>query len=245
MKRLFINKSDFQTNTITFSGDNYHYLKNVVRVKVGTRVEAIETSSGISYQTTIRDIHKNVILASIDHTVVSNPVPPLQISIIQGLPKAQKMELIIQKCTELGANAFYPLSTQRIITDIQDKQNKKIQRWQSVAMEAARQSRHNRIPTVHPLTTIDELKNIYAAHQLNLILWEEATDTNLKQILTTANYTAISITIGPEGGLTLDEVKQMQHAGGRIISLGDGILRTETAPIAITSMLIYEYLLNK
>lgn len=243
-RRLFINEllTENGTSSITNKDDN-HYLQNVLRCTSGDKLEIIDIESGKIFQCTITDIQKQETTLNIESSSNIKINKPVKITIIQGIPKSQKMETIIQKCTEIGADTFIPMNMTRCVSDIKGKSDKKIQRWQKIAKEAAKQSRRYDIPTVNKLTNIKELKNIYKKNDLNLVLWEETKDFTLKSALKNKQISTISITIGPEGGITSKEINELISYGATPVSIGENILRTETAPIAACAMINYEYML--
>lgn len=166
----------------------------------------------------------------------------ISISIVQGIPKADKMELIIQKCTELGVNCFIPLELKRCVAKIEGKDAiKKISRWQKIAEVASKQAIRDKIPVVEPKMKLDEFCKNLSDYDLVLVAYEkERTHTLKNVILQNMQAKNIAIVIGPEGGLEENEIQTLKDAGAKIISLGNRILRTETAPIVLSSILMYE-----
>ncbi|HAR64487.1 MAG: 16S rRNA methyltransferase [Candidatus Margulisiibacteriota bacterium] len=242
MKRVFIKSDSLYTeNTLIFKEDNLHYLKNVLRVRENERIQAVDSSKHITYEATISHISKAIVKAEIISSVQADIQDQITISIIQGIPKSQKMDYIIQKCTEIGADQFYPLASKRCIPDISLKKDKKIARWQKISSEAAKQSRRITVPDIHEPVAIGNLQNIFAHHDINIILWEEENAMTLKQALKQKTPKSISLTIGPEGGFEQEEIVKMVDYGGIPVTIGNTILRTETAPIAVCAMLTYEY----
>lgn len=159
------------------------------------------------------------------------------------MPKGDKLETVIQKCTELGAAGFVPVLTDRSIVQFEaDKAARKQERWQKIAQEAAEQSRRGVIPAIRPVTTWKALWGEPSPFDLILVAWEEEHSTDLRQVLDEhPDALRIAVVIGPEGGLSSDEINLVRQAGGRTITLGRRILRTETAGVAVLSMVMYHY----
>ena len=180
------------------------------------------------------------ILEKIEKSTESN----LHIHIIQGLPKADKMELIIQKCTELGVNEFTPLQLKRCIVKIEKKEEeKKLKRWCSIAEVAAKQSGRDKIPVINQIKNIQDLSNILLGYDLVIAPYENEEHCYLKSILTSLHGSKlkIAIIIGTEGGFEETEINQLKDLGVVSISLGNRILRTETVALVLSSILMYNY----
>ena len=159
----------------------------------------------------------------------------------QGLPKIDKMEYIIQKSVELGVNEIIPVNMKYCIAKI-NNEDKKITRWNKISEVAAKQSKRNIIPKVSKPINVNELYNKIKAYDLAIVAYENEDRKTIKEIFESKkNVKNIAVVIGPEGGISKEEIEKLQHAGAEIVSLGNRILRTETAPIAVLSMIIYEY----
>ena len=159
------------------------------------------------------------------------------------MPKGDKLELIIQKCTELGITKIIPLNTQRAVVKIEaNKAQKKQERWQKIALEASQQSKRITVPEVSlPLTWKEAIREMQEG--LTIVLWEDEDKTTLRQVLEGLENVPqqINLVIGPEGGLTAEEVAELQAQGAYCASLGKRILRTETAGLAALTMVLYHY----
>lgn len=219
--------------------EDYNHLVNVLRKTIGDKIYVCNKESGKSYLVEISEITKTEVICNILEENVSTE-SNLDITVFQGLPKAEKMETIIQKCTELGANMFVPVNMKYCISKLKD--DKKIDRWQKIAEVAAKQSKRNIIPKVENLITMEQLKKEISEYDLVLIAYENERKTNIKEVIKqNPNAERIGIVIGPEGGMSIEEVKNLEECGAKTVGLGKRILRTETAPITMISMLIYEY----
>lgn len=171
-----------------------------------------------------------------------NKESTLHINIVQALPKADKMEFIIQKCTELGVKEFTPLSLKRCVVKIDSKdEQKKILKWQKQAEVASKQCGRDIIPTVNKIYNINALQDLLKDYDLVLLAYESEENNTLKSEIEKLNKkdASIAVIIGPEGGLEEAEVEYLKQNGARVVTLGNRILRTETAGMAIVSILQY------
>ncbi|NIQ37263.1 MAG: RsmE family RNA methyltransferase [Proteobacteria bacterium] len=169
--------------------------------------------------------------------------PPIEIHLIQALPKKERLEWIIQKATELGVSSIMPCVSDHSITPQErDASQKKSHRWQAVATKAAQQSRRARVPVVYPVSLFSEVLEIAGASHLNLILWEKESSEGMKHVLATLKDPVRNLTlaVGPEGGFSIGEIELARMRGFVSIGLGERILRTETAAIAAITIIQYE-----
>lgn len=245
MPKFFVeeNQLNKEENIITIIGSDVNHIANVLRLKVNDVIEiGVKLESPVSYKAKIKNITlENIICSIIEESNISKE-SNISITVFQGIPKADKMELIIQKCTELGVDSFVPLELKRCVSKIEGKDTmKKIARWQKIAEVAAKQSGRDKIPNVREKVNIKNLANEIAEYDCVLVAYEQEEEHSLKELLRqNIGAKRIAIVIGTEGGLEKDEVEILQEAGAKIISLGNRILRTETAPIALTSIIMYE-----
>lgn len=172
--------------------------------------------------------------------VAPAPEPRCSMSLIQGLPKGEKTELILQKGTELGVNHFYLAAMDRSVGQLKnDRKDKKLQRWSKILQEAARQCHQYHLPTLQAGQPLQEIVGQTDA-ELKLVLWEEGC-RSLKSALPNVAPKSVAVVVGPEGGISGAEVKMLESFGYTAVSLGPRILRTETAGLAIISVLQYLY----
>ena len=165
----------------------------------------------------------------------------VKITLFQGLPKKDKMELIIQKAVELGVFNIVPVDMKNCIVKLKDE-DKKISRWQEISEAAAKQSKRNIIPKIEKLMKIKDLKDKIKDYDLCIVAYEDENNTTLKDILNkNKNAKNIALIIGPEGGISKEEVQLLNENGAKTASLGKRILRTETAGISMISMITYEF----
>ena len=174
----------------------------------------------------------------------TNSEANIKVSIFQGLPKADKMEWVIQKAVELGVYDITPIEMKRCVVKLTDKDKiKKLQRWQKIAVSASKQSKRDKIPTIEQKVKLKEVVQKIGDYDVFLIAYEEETANSLKQELQKMEAKEtykIGILVGPEGGLEEKEVMELKEKGAKVVSLGKRILRTETAPIAMVSNILYE-----
>ena len=171
----------------------------------------------------------------------------IEITIFQGLPKFDKMELIIQKSVELGVYKIIPVSMKRCVVKLQEKdKEKKQKRWNSISEVAAKQCGRNKIPLIDKVTKISEISNKIKEYDIFLIAYENEQDTSLRQILEKLKIEnkdenlKVGILIGPEGGIANEEIESLKDFGAITISLGKRILRTETVALNVLSIIMYE-----
>lgn len=244
MQRFFVqeNQINMQDKTIEIIGEDVNHIKNVLRCKIGEQIEVCSKDTNKAYLCEISNI-KESIEAIIIEELENNKESTLHINIVQGLPKSDKMDLIIQKGTELGVKEFTPLVLKRCVVKIDSKdEQKKILKWQKQAEVAAKQCGRDIIPKVNNIYSIDTIYNLLNQYDLVLLAYENEKDNTLKNELEKVknNNAKIAIIIGPEGGLEETEVEKLKQNGAKVISLGNRILRTETVAMVVTSILMYE-----
>ena len=179
-----------------------------------------------------------------EKTVVDEP--GLRLTLVQGLPKGDKMDFIIQKATELGVNRIIPLACERAVVKLTgDKQQRRLDRWQRIALEAAKQCRRPDIPEVAALATWEDVLAGMGKNTTALLPWEMENTTSLKKALIDCenldSVIDLYVFIGPEGGFTAAEVSLACSHGVRPVTLGPRILRTETAGLAVLTMILYQF----
>ncbi len=237
MYNFFVESSDKKDARYFITGDDYNHIKNVLRMSVGDTF--LVSCEGASDLCRLAEITTDTIIAEIEQKNYQNTNLPINIHLFQGLPKSDKLELIIQKTVELGVSTITPVAMKRSIVKIDDKKKKsKLERWQAISAAAAKQSKRNSVPEVCDILSFKQF--IEKAKNLDLLLVPyECADKMaamldaLSQIKSGMN---IGIIIGPEGGFEESEIAQAREIGGKIISLGERILRTETAAITATAM---------
>lgn len=244
MQKFFVEKQQIKEDKITIIGTDVNHIKNVLRYQAGDKIQIGDKESKDTYIAIIEKCNSEEIQCKMIEKKERNKKKEIQIDLYQGLPKADKMEWIIQKTTELGIASIIPVAMERSIVKIQEKEvSKKIDRWQKIAEVAAKQSKREEIPKIHTIMNLQQVLEKIKEYDLFITAYEEEKEKTLKQVLRelkVENEIKIGILIGPEGGISLREIEKLKEKQTQIITLGDRILRTETAPIAITSMIMYE-----
>ena len=235
MRRFFCESITNTTAVIT--GDDAHHIARVLRMKAGDALSLCD-GAGNEYDAVITGITQDAISCAVGERRASEAESPVKVTLFQCLPKTGKMELIVQKCTELGVFSIVPVLSARCVVVPNKDYEKKRERYNRVALEAAKQSRRAMIPQVLPLV---ELKKIDVnAFDLFLVAYEDESTVSLKQALHAASPKTIALLIGPEGGLEEGEVSRLMQSGALSVSLGKRILRTETAGMAMLAQILYE-----
>lgn len=223
------------------SAEEVKHITKVLRAREGLQVETFD-GKGDEYIAEIIRIEKSQITLKILEK--SNIPRELQTEIIvyQGIPKAQKMELIIQKLTEIGIQRIVPVKFERCVKIIDEKEGKQIDRWSKIAFEACKQAKRTIVPQIDPVMNLDQLQKDLGQNQANILFYEDETQTSLKEALGKLSrpVSSIGIIIGPEGGITKSERNTLAEAGAQSVCLGNRILRTETAAIYGASVVSYE-----
>ena len=221
-----------------------NHIKNVLRCQKGEHIEICNSETSKNYLCEINKIEKVEIECNILENLRSNVETDIKVTIFQGLPKADKMEYIIQKSVELGAYDITPVEMKRCIVKLNEKdKEKKIQRWQKIAEVAAKQCKRDIIPKINNITNVKLICNIIQNYDIILVAYEKEKERTLKSELKKIkeyNQKNIGIIIGPEGGLDEDDVKLLEESGAKVITLGNRILRTETVALNVLSNIMYE-----
>ena len=247
MPRFFVKSEQITDKEITIIGEDVKHIKNVLRKQVGESIEICNQETGKTYKCEIFELKEQEIINQIIQEIEVQE-DRIKVDIYQGLPKAEKMELIIQKSVELGVNSIIPVEMKRCVVKIDAKsENKKIERWQKIAESAAKQSGRNTIPEVHKIMKIEQIVNLKDTYDSIIVCYENEKETTLKsqllklkeQILNKEKI-KIAVVIGPEGGLEEKDVEYLKENGAQIVTLGNRILRTETVALNILSIIMYE-----
>lgn len=243
MLHLFADPSDVQDELLTITGPEVNHIRNVMRLKPGEEISVSIGGDGKEYRYGIESYTEDSVLCRLRFVKDKEVELPVKVLLFQGLPKADKMDLIVQKAVELGAVEIIPVSMERCVVKLDaGKAAKKTARWQTIAESAASQSRRSIIPRVlAPMSMREAVEYAKEQTEVRVIPYElQEDDGSVKQYLESLKEgQSVSIFIGPEGGFTPAEVELAKEAGIRPISLGRRILRTETAGLAILSWLIY------
>lgn len=244
MRKFFVEENQISDSNIIITGEDVNHIKNVLRLEPGTRIKVCDRENSINYISEITTLSSNEVICKIVEKVEGVAESNVKLHIYQGLPKADKMELIIQKCVELGMKGFYPVAMKRCIVKLDKKKaDNKIKRWNDISLSAAKQSKRSIIPEVYNVLDFkDALKE--AGKLDKLILPYECADgmAHTKDVVNSIKPgDKVGIFIGPEGGFDRDELNMAMEAGCEIVTLGKRILRTETAGLMLMSVLMYNF----
>ena len=243
MQRFFVEPYQVQEeeHRITLTGPDLNHMKNVLRMRIGEDVW-ISDGSEKEYHCTIEEFQEDSAVLHILYAQESQYELPGRIYLFQGLPKGDKMELIIQKAVELGAYAVVPVETRRCVVKLDAKKaQKKVTRWQQISESAAKQSKRMLIPEVKNVMSWKEALAFAKGLDVILIPYELAQGMKeTREILSAIQPgQSVGVFIGPEGGFEEEEVRDAMEAGGKPVTLGKRILRTETAGMTMLSILMY------
>lgn len=244
MRKFFVKENQINNNVIEIVSEDVNHIKNVLRLDIGEKIKICDSDNKINYICEITQISKQNVICNILEKAQNEAEGNVELHIFQGLPKADKMELIIQKGTELGATKFIPVSFKRSIVKLSGKDElKKIDRWQKIAEVASKQSMRDMIPEVTTVMSVKELVKCIPEYDVFLLAYEMEKETYIKSILKNLDKKdryKIAVAIGPEGGIDEEEVRILKNAGAKVISLGNRILRTETVALQVSSIIMYE-----
>ena len=247
MPRFFVRNEQIKGTTIEILGEDVKHIGNVLRKQIGDNVEICDQDTEKSYICKIEEIENESILTKIIEELQGYN-DKIKVDIYQGLPKADKMELIIQKSVELGVNAIIPVAMKRCVVKIDTKDEiKKITRWQKIAESAAKQSGRNTIPEIKNIINIEKVNQLIKEYDSVIVAYENEKENTikhellkLKEKVKANNKIKIAIAIGPEGGLEEKDVELLKQNGAKIVTLGNRILRTETVALNVLSIIMYE-----
>ena len=243
MHHFFVEPSKIQGNHIFIDGPDVNHIRNVLRMNPGEEVNVTDGSGEKVYRCAIAAIGEDTVELNIMWAQEKGMELPSKIYLFQGLPKSDKMELIIQKAVELGAFQVIPVSMKRCVVKLDEKKaDAKIKRWQGIAEAAAKQSKRGVIPTVAPVMSYAQAVKTASEMDLKLVPYELAEGMpQTKQLIESARPgQQIAIFIGPEGGFDPEEIRLATEAGIQPITLGKRILRTETAGFTTIAWLMYQ-----
>jgi 16S rRNA (uracil1498-N3)-methyltransferase len=245
MERFYAEPEAFGQGEAKITGGEFQHLKKVLRLMPGDRAEVFD-GAGRGFIGRLISVGETEAIFSLDEPVTQKRDSSLNVCLAQGIPKGEKMEWVVQKATELGVAAILPLELSRCVVRLENdkKRRERRSRWQKVAREAARQCGRLTAPEVMaPMDLAAFLRQIRPP-ELLLIPWEEggqALGAFFQEAGPSWQKEKIYMMIGPEGGMSEKEVEQGRRAGGRVLTLGPRILRTETAGLMLLSVLQYQW----
>jgi 16S rRNA (uracil1498-N3)-methyltransferase len=243
MYRFYVEQDQIGEKEIVITGPDVNHIKNVLRMKPGEKL-IICNGQGKDFHCIIEVEYEGKIITNILEVLDTETELDGKLYLFQGVPKKDKMEFIIQKAVELGVYEIIPVMTKRTVVKLEDKKKelKKVERWQSIAASAAKQSGRGIIPQISETKTLKEALKMAGSIECKLIPYENAKDIQItKEIIgNIKSNNSVAIFIGPEGGFEEEEVNLALEAGFTAVTLGRRILRTETAGLTMLSVLMFQ-----
>lgn len=259
MSRFFVSKGavDLKNGVVTITGEDVKHIGSVLRAEPGDPLE-LSDGAGTDYDVVVEQVSKDSILAKIKGSRPNRTEPPIDVTLFQGIPKADKMDFIIQKCVELGIKRIIPVMTARTVVRFANKKDadSKVTRWSRIALEAAKQCDRGIIPEIGDPIGFDMAVKQAADFDLKLLPYEEESRGSLRRQLKAfsarrsapvgngesgaCRKSSVAVFIGPEGGFTPAEAEKAVQGGFASVTLGPRILRTETAGLAAAAIIMYE-----
>lgn len=240
MHRFFADPSAWDGEIIVLTGSDAAHISRVLRLKENDKITVCD-KRGTDYICSVVSSSSTEIRAKILEFHCSDAEPPINITLFQGVAKGDKIDSVVRKCVELGAVKIVPVVMKRSVVSVKDPEKKR-ERWQKIAYEAAKQCGRAVIPEVRlPVNFADAADLAQNGFDLKIAAYEEEKQTSLKEVLKeNRGAKNICIWIGPEGGFDADEISVLKAGGFFAVTLGPRILRTETAPVAAVSVVLYE-----
>lgn len=240
MRRFFVEPSLISENSAVISGQEFRHIVKVLRLSEGDEIFLVD-GNGFHYRTVIDSVGKHELTAKILEKKILKTEPDIDVTLFQGFLKGGKFDLVVQKAAELGAVKIVPVEFSRSDYKIEKIDNEKVKRWQRIAEYAACQSGRSRVPRAELPIKFREIPGLLKDFDLKLVFWEEAEKSSLKEIMRgSKNIRTIALILGPEGGLSGQEVMEAEKGGALVASLGPRILRAETAAISALTAVMYE-----
>lgn len=236
--RFFVSGVQHRDDVVSIEGGDAHHITDVLRLRPGDHIEVIDSSARTFVAELERDGRR--LRARLVEELAGAPVSELRIDVAQALPKGSKMDIVVEKATELGAAAIVPFCSERAIARVAG--TSKLARWRRIARSAAEQCGRADIPTLFAPMQFEELLARFEAYDLVLFAWESEERRPLRERLPAllAGAHRVLVVIGPEGGFSHAESDAARAHGARVVSLGERVLRTETAALVLLAILNYE-----
>ncbi|EQB88254.1 16S rRNA (uracil1498-N3)-methyltransferase [Clostridium punense] len=242
MHKFFISKENIHGDSCIIEGEDVKHIYKVLRLDSGDKVN-INDGEGTEYLGEIEEVNKKEVKVKLIEKVELNNESNLKVHLYQGMPKSAKMDLIVQKCTELGISEITPIITERVVVKSELSEFKKVDRWNRIALEACKQSKRSLIPVINTPIEFEDLQEALKKYDLIVVPYENQKGEGIKYVVTEVKNKEIkdvAIIIGPEGGFEESEIQSFKDLGAYIVTLGPRILRTETAGFTALSLLMYE-----
>jgi len=242
LRRFFVDKILTGTGFVSITGKEARHIRNVLRMKKGEMLILMDRE-GQSYEATIGEVHYKEVKVTITKAIPPSPPSPVKISLAQALIKSHPMEYLIQKVTELGIHSIHPFYSERTVIQLKSAHLKnKMDRWMEIMKSACKQCGRVTLPNLNtPLLFEEMIKDAPDTKTLKILLWEDEDKVDLKRLLASMSSAPhVFFIVGPEGGFTLNEINLARDAGFHTVSLGNRILRAETAAVSLLSIIQHE-----
>ncbi len=245
MRRFFVPSDAIADGVVRIAGRDARHIIRALRMGPGDKLSIVD-GSGREYTACIARTAETSVDAVIEEERGPGPSEPhVSLTLAQGIPKLDKMDFIVQKCTEIGVSGFVPVLTERSVARTSaDSADRRVGRWQRIASEAAKQAGRGAVPSVEGIRGLESALSELASQGMLLIMpWELERERSLRAALADANFetgTGIAVIVGPEGGFSHYEVELAKRHGALTVTLGPRILRTETAGLAVATVIMYE-----
>jgi len=241
MDRFFIGQGNLRGKNVVIEGQQAHQIHNVLRKKAGEHIIVLD-NLGWEYEVELKTTGKKEVTGAIVKKRKAEGEPAVEITLYQSMLSREKFELVLQKCTEVGVKRFVPIITERSIVRKESPKAAKTERWQRIIQEAAEQSGRGRIPELEKAIKFENATAKLADFDCKLMAHTQGQDKNLRECLKNSRkkIKSVALFIGPEGGFTENEVQIARDNNISLISLGRRILRTETAAVVASSLILYE-----
>lgn len=227
MHRFYADEAGVVNGLARLDSEDAQHAVRVLRLQPGEDI--VLFSQGEAYAAVIDSVQDGVTVRVGD--TLKNPEASVRVTLYQGVPKGDKMDYIVQKCTEGGIHRIVPVNMPRCVAKLDGKDEKKRQRWQRIAREATKQAFRPVVPDIAPVVSMKQLPDLLAKHQLVLAPWEDEHALSLRQVIS-EEITDVAIIIGPEGGMSEEDMAHFRASGAQSVTLGPRIFRTETAGLA-------------
>jgi 16S rRNA (uracil1498-N3)-methyltransferase len=242
MHRFFIKQDDITNDKIMIENEDVQHISKVLRLKEGENIILCD-QKGTDYNVVIESISKQIVKTTIISKEPSKGEPTIDVVLYQGIPKSTKMDLIIQKCTEMGITRVVPVFTNRTIVKLESEKDeaKKVARWTKIAEEAAKQSARGIVPHIEMPMNLEKALMDSRKLDITLIPYELERDMSVKAALQGKIAKSVGFFVGPEGGFDTSEIDRAKQNNVTPVTLGSRIMRTETAGFAMLTCIMYEY----
>ena len=244
MYKFFVNDDQINGEKVKIIGEDVNHIKNVLRLIAGEKIYVCNKETTKSFLCEIESFSNDEVKCLVLEEIMDTTETNTYIHVFQGLPKSDKLEWIIEKCTEIGVKEITPVTMKRTIVKLNEKdKEKKLLRWQKIAEVAAKQSKRDNILKVNNVINFKNLFEKVKDYDILLVAYEEEKENTLKKVLNEYDgkkNLKVAVIIGPEGGIDIEEINMCKSNNFNLITLGKRILRTETAPLVVSSNIIYE-----